>query len=252
MRVAVILLLVSTSISTSAFGQMRGGARMGFGGGRVVGGRSGVFVGRPVSTIPQAGRPFFPGAPASVTFRGQCGFAPCFGPGFVRFGRFGHFRHGFARFGFSPFGFSQFGGFSPFFWGGGWAGAYPYAYPYSNDYDYAAEQQQPAPTTVVQQPALPQMLEVTIVDKRDERQNESEPAAPVGGKTQRGSAERSRQAAIFVFKDGWRKQLANYAITGGQLIDVTNGKVFRVPLDNIDWRKTFEANQKAGRKITLP
>jgi hypothetical protein len=247
MRVAILLLLLSTSL----FAQMRGGARMGFGGGGFGGhivsrGGPGGFVrpgfgGRPFSTISQGGRPFFPGA--RVTSLGPCRFSPCFGSGFGRFGRFGHFRHGFGRFGF---GFSPFG-FSPFLWGGG------FGYPFFGDYDYSAEQQQPAPTTVVQQPALPQTLEVTIVDRRgeqqySEQQNESESAPPARGKTR----QRSRQPAIFVFKDGWRKELSNYAVTGGQLIDVTNGKVFRVPLDNIDWRKTFEANQKAGRKITLP
>jgi hypothetical protein len=237
MRVAIILLLVSTS----AFGQVRGGARMGFGGGRVVqGGRPGVFIrpgfhGGGGPFIPQAGRPFFPGVPARVPSGGACGFTPCFNSGFVRFGHFGHFHHGFARFGFSPF-----------FWGGGFVSAYPYAYPFYGDYDYAAGQQEPAPTTIVQQPALPQTLEVTIVDKRDEQNYESEPATPARGKP------RQRLPAIFIFKDGWRKELGNYAISRGQLIDVTNGKVFRVPLDNIDWPKTFEANQRAGRKITLP
>jgi hypothetical protein len=58
--------------------------------------------------------------------------------------------------------------------------------------------------------------------------------------------------AIFVFKDGSRKELANYAIMRGELIDITGGKILRIPLESLDREKTLEANAKAGREITLP
>jgi hypothetical protein len=33
---------------------------------------------------------------------------------------------------------------------------------------------------------------------------------------------------------------------------VTDGKIFRIPLEKLDREKTLEANAKAGREITLP
>jgi hypothetical protein len=234
MRVAIILLL----LSTSALGQMRGGARMGFGGHGVIVHRPGVVFNNGVRVVggfggfPINGGPFVPGVPASVTSLGPCGFTPCFRP---------FFRHGFRRFGVSPF-------IGNGFFGGGFVSAYPIAVPMYND--YATE---PQLQVMVQQPTEPQRLEITIVDKRGENETQSNPAEAAPETPKRNHASDSRRKpAIFVFKDGWRKELANYAITGGQLIDVTNGKVFRVPLEKIDWRKTFEANARAGRKITLP
>jgi hypothetical protein len=245
MRVAIIVLL----LSTSAFTQMRGGARMGFGGGRGFGGGHIVHHGgpavffnpgfnQPLGIIPQAGRPFFPGVPASVTSLGPCGFTPCF------------FNHGFRHFGFSPF-------FGNGFFGGG----FPVAVPVPIYTDYAAYSQPqvgyagyPQPQVMVQQPSEPQRLEVTIVDRRSEKENESNPveAAPKSPKPHDDDPGPPTTPAIFVFKDGTQKELANYAIMRGQLIDVSDGKIFRIPLENIDREKTLDANAKAGREIALP
>jgi hypothetical protein len=38
----------------------------------------------------------------------------------------------------------------------------------------------------------------------------------------------------------------------GQLIDVTEGKIYRIPLETVDREKTLAANAKAGREIQLP
>jgi hypothetical protein len=234
MRVAIIVLLLSTSV----FAQMRGGARMGFRGGGggffrphgVVGNRPSAFfhrgVVRPLGVIPQAGRPFFHGVPASVTSLGPCGFTPCFRP---------FFRHGFNRFGAFPF------------WGGIWGGGY--AYPVDYGSNYVTEPQQP----MVQQPSEPQRLEIVVVDQREDKQKESTqgesaPANP----THNDDPYPPATPAVFIFKDGSRKELANYAIMRGQLIDVTDGKIFRIPLEKIDREKTLEANAKAGREIQLP
>lgn len=262
MRVAIILLI----LSTSTFGQMRGGARMGFGGGRGFGGGHvvsrggpGVIVHRPgvvfnngvrfvggFGNFPFNNGPFFPGVPASVLSLGPCGFTPCFNSGFVRFG------HGFRHFGFSPF-------FGNGFFGGGFGGGFPVAVPIYSDYaaysqpqaDYAGYSQ---PQVMVQQPAEPQRLEITLVDRRSEKENESNPAeaAPKNPKGNYDDPGPPTTPAIFVFKDGTRKELANYAIMRGQLIDVTDGKIFRIPLENIDREKTLDANAKAGREIALP
>jgi hypothetical protein len=234
MRVAIILLL----LSASAFGQMRGGGRVGFGGRFAPQGRPGVFfhggVARPLSSIPQAGRPFFPGVPASVTSLGPCGFTPCFSP-FFRNGFF--FRHGFRHFHSFPF------------WGGVWGGGYPIYY--GSDYYGSDYQTQPQP--IVQQPSEPQRVEIVVLDQRSGKQKDSEPAeaAPARPKYN-DDPDPPASPAIFVFKDGSRKELANYAIMRGQLIDVTDGKIFRIPLEKLDRDKTLEMNAKAGRAIQLP
>jgi hypothetical protein len=238
MRVAIILLLLSTSAVT----QMRGGARVGFGGGRGFGGGHIVHHGgpavffnpgfnQPLGIIPQAGRPFFPGVPASVTSLGPCGFTPCF------------FNHGFRHFGFSPF-------FGNGFFGGGFASTFPVAVPVPVYNDYGTE---PQPQIMVQQPPEPQRLEITIVDRRGEKENGSHPAEAAPETPKRNDVpDAPTTPAIFVFKDGSRKELANYAIMRGELIDVTDGKIFRIPLEKLDREKTLEANAKAGREITLP
>jgi len=207
-----------------------GGFRGGFGHHGVVINRPGVFfhggVNRPLGVIRQAGRPFFPGVPASVTSLGPCGFAPCFQT---------FSRHGFRHFRSFPI------------WGGGvWGGGY--AVPVYYGSDYMSE-----PQPVVQQPALPQTLEITIVDRRGEKQNESEPAKPERVDPRHNDVpDPPATPAIFVFKDGSRKELVNYAIMRGQLIDVTDGKIFRIPLETLDREKTLAANAKAGREIQLP
>jgi hypothetical protein len=227
MRVAIIVLLLSTSVVAQMRGT-RGGFRGGFPHHGGVIHRPGVFHHGAGPLIPQAGRPFFPGVPASVTSLGPCGFTPCFQP---------FFKHGFRRFGASPF------------FGGGFVGAYPVAVPIATYADYATVTQPP----VVQQPALPQSLEITIVDRRGEKQNEAEPAEPERVNPSRNDdPDRPSPPAIFIFKDGSRKELANYAIMRGQLIDVTDGKLFRIPLETLDREKTLMANAKAGRAIQLP
>lgn len=238
MRVAIIVLLLSTSV----FAQMRGGARMGFRGGGGFFRPHGVIVNQPSAffhrggVIPQAGRPFFHGVPASVTSLGPCGFTPC--SPFFRNGFF--FRHGFRHFSSFPF------------WGGIWGGGYAYPVYYGSDYygsDYMTQPQQP----MVQQPSEPQRLEIVVVDEREEKQKESTRGerAPANPKYN-DDPDPPAIPAIFIFRDGSRKELANYAIMRGQLIDVTDGKIFRIPLEKIDREKTLAANAKAGREIQLP
>lgn len=227
MRLTHLAVVIVLLMGASSVAQMRGGARTGFRGARsgvVVAPHHGVrFVGG-FNNRPFFHRPFFPGVPASVTSLGPCGFTPCFHPFF----RFGHgFRH-----------FNSF----PIIWGGGiWDSSY-YA---TSDSAYATEAQpqvQPAPV-------LPSQLEVTIVDQRGEQKDSpAVKSQPTDSKLSDAPAE----PAIFIFKDGTRKELANFAIMRGQLIDVTDGKIFRIPLEKLDREATLAANAKAGREIQLP
>jgi hypothetical protein len=254
MRIAIVfLLLVSSSVA-----QMRGhfggggfGGR-GFGGGGFHGpgvarfggfghgvGFRGNGFGHPFpGSFGFNGGPFFPGVPASVTSLGPCGFTPCFG----RFG-FGHFGHsGFRRFGFSPF----FGGG---FWGGYpiFVGGYPY-YGDGVDNGYPVDQQ-----SMVPQPVGPQQLEITIVDKRHEHDEEDgddassarDPESPRNSNLSDAPIE----PTIFILVDGTRRDLRNFAIMRGQLVDLSDGKIFRIPIEKVDWKRTLAANAEAGHEI---
>jgi hypothetical protein len=130
-----------------------------------------------------------------------------------------------------------------------------YGYPvYYSDYAYP-EQQPQAPEPTVQQETQPQRVEIVVVDKRDEEKKKAEEEAAL-----KEAAEPKKSAltaapeepAIFIFKDGSRKELANFAVMGGNLYDLSEGKVFKVPLSTIDREATLEANAKMGREIQLP
>jgi hypothetical protein len=260
MRIAMILLL----LATSAVAQMRGMAagRGGFGGGRGFhgpgpgfshGARFGggfhgpgiVFRGNGFGRgIPFpgsfSGQPFFHGVPASVTSLGPCGFTPCF-----------------KSFGFGRFGFRRFG-FSPFFGGGFWGG-YPivaYDDSYSSAYypsGYADEPEPMVQQPMIQQPAIPQQLEITIVDKRHEpKDNDPDPLVPGDDSPnvdKLPDPDPPADPMIFIFRDGSRKDLRNFAIMRGQLVDLSDGKIFRIPLEKIDWDKTLAVNAEAGHEI---
>jgi hypothetical protein len=247
MRIAMILLL----LVTSATAQMRGMAGRGGFGARgfhgPVGVRPGGFghgvvfrgngFGRGIP-FPGSitGQPFFHGVPASVTSLGPCGFTPCF--------------HSFARpFGFRRFGFRHFG-VSPFFNSGFWGG-YPIfvgGYPYYGDYvdngSYPAEQQ-----PMVQQPVGPQQLEITIVDKRHEEDPDDSSARDPESPKDSNLSDAPIEPTIFILRDGTRKDLRNFAIMRGQLVDLSDGKIFRIPLEKVDWQKTLAANAEAGHEI---
>jgi hypothetical protein len=45
--------------------------------------------------------------------------------------------------------------------------------------------------------------------------------------------------------------MTSFAIMDGQLIDLSKGKIFRIPLEQIDRKATLAANAKAGREIQL-
>jgi hypothetical protein len=167
--------------------------------------------------------PFFKGVPASVTPLGPCGFTPCFRPS-VRF----DFEHGFRHFNSFPV------------WGGFWDGGYAFS-----ESDYAVDPQPEDQQTSL----LPSKLEVTIVDQREDKESDD----PAAKKLPNAKLiEIPTEPAIFIFKDGTRKEMTSFAITGGQLIDLSKGKVFRTPLDRINRKATLAANARAGHEIQLP
>jgi hypothetical protein len=130
-----------------------------------------------------------------------------------------------------------------------------YGYPvYYSDYPYDVQQQPPQPQPVYNE-AQPQKLELVIVDKRDEekRAKENEEAVKAAAEPKKSNlSDPPERPAIFVFKDGTRKELANFAVMAGNLYDLSDGKMVKIAMNTLDREATIAANEKAGREILLP
>jgi hypothetical protein len=130
-----------------------------------------------------------------------------------------------------------------------------YGYPvYYSDYSYEVQPQQQQPQPVYNE-AQPQKLEIVIVDKRDQekRVKENEEAVKAAAEPKQSNlSDPPEQPAIFVFKDGNRKELANYAVMAGNLYDLSDGKMVKIAMNTLDREATIAANEKAGREISLP
>jgi hypothetical protein len=130
-----------------------------------------------------------------------------------------------------------------------------YGYPvYYSDYSYA----QPEPQVqqpVVEKEAPPQKVEIVIVDKRDEEKKQAALEADLKAAAEPRKSELNsapEEPAIFVFKDGTRKELANFAVMAGNLYDLSDGRMFKIALNTVDRDATLAANAQAGRAIQLP
>jgi hypothetical protein len=117
---------------------------------------------------------------------------------------------------------------------------YPYyGYPYfydgdDGDYaDYGQQVQQP-------EPAQPQVS----VSPEDNSQPHDSYRAPQG---QLQSAVEPTPKTTFVFRDGHKTEIQNYAIMGGNLFDLTNSAVMKkIPLALLDLDATRRANEANG------
>jgi hypothetical protein len=129
-----------------------------------------------------------------------------------------------------------------------------YTYPVYSDYSYA----QPEPQVqepLVEKEAPPQRVEIVIVDKREEEKKQAALEADLKAAAAPKKSDLSaapQDPAIFVFKDGSRKELANFAVMAGNLYDLSDGKMFKIALNTIDRDATLAANAQAGRAIQLP
>ncbi len=131
-----------------------------------------------------------------------------------------------------------------------------YSYPvYYSDYSY---QQQPEPQIqepVVAKEAPPQKVEIVIVDKREEEKKKEALEADLKAAAEPKKSDLNappEEPAIFVFKDGSRRELANFAVMAGNLYDLSDGRMFKIALNTIDRDATLAANAQAGRAIQLP
>jgi hypothetical protein len=190
------------------------------------------------------------GVPASVTSLGPEGFTPGINPLFpstgplinplqpsvqpvVRSG--GHHRGGHRS--------------APVYYG------YPVYYYSDSAYEQQPQQQMAEQQLAQPQPAQPQQLQIVLVDKRDEekRAKENEEAVKAAAEPRQSNlSSPPADPAIFIFKDGTRRELANFAVMSGNLYDLSDGKMVKIALNTIDRDATLEANARAGREIQLP
>lgn len=131
-----------------------------------------------------------------------------------------------------------------------------YAYPvYYSDYSYQQQPERQVQEPVVVKEAPPQKVEIVIVDKRDEEKKKEALEADLKAAAEPKKSELNaapEEPAIFVFKDGSRKELANFAVMAGNLYDLSDGRMFKIALNTIDREATLAANAQAGRAIQLP
>lgn len=130
-----------------------------------------------------------------------------------------------------------------------------YTYPvYYSDYSYQQLEPQ-VQEPVVEKEAPPQKVEIVIVDKRDEEKKKEALEADLKAAAEPKKSELNsapEDPAIFIFKDGSRKELANFAFMAGNLYDLSGGRMFKIALNTIDREATLAANAKVGRTIQLP
>jgi hypothetical protein len=210
------------------------------------------------SLSPQHGFHNPPGVPASATSLGPQGFTP-------KFDRFNHFNPNFRRFGDGRLhqrDIVSLPAIVPTYW-------YPYVFPNGVpdvDLSYSDQSQVSAGQQVYpQQPmssgaqGYPQQApQVIIIDNRgvhDATQDERAalaPAEPPAVVVTSPAAEESRVTTLVIFRDGTRKELLNYAIMGKEFIDLSNGRMRRYPLSDVDVQATIKENNERGVDFRLP
>ena len=184
------------------------------------------------------------GVPPSVTSLGRRGFTPAF-PTCCFTGvspaqpnptlNFHHHHHG---------------GFVP------WGGTVVYAVPSYGYYDSGETAEAPPEEQYNGGP--------TIFDRRGpgtaatptpsstEARNEPEPAPnPVPQATEEAPAKEQPQT-VLVFKDGHQLEVANYAIVGSTLYDLTDGRRHKIALTDLDLNQTSKQNDDRGIDFQVP
>jgi hypothetical protein len=57
---------------------------------------------------------------------------------------------------------------------------------------------------------------------------------------------------VLVFKDGHQLEVANYAIVGSTLYDLTGGRRQKIPLADLDLTATAKQNEDRGVDFRIP
>jgi hypothetical protein len=198
-----------------------------------------------VTSFGFGGSPGFHGVPPSVTSPnfGRIPFQPHPGFGFPHPG-FG-FRHG-----------HNHGFVNPAF-----GGAYyvPYAYPAyvmdpgsydSMETDYAAPPNSDQSGSEQIRHEL-DALRSTVEDYRDELRSDLKKERPAP-KPEVEQPAANQPKTVLVFRDGHQMEIVNYAIVGGTLYDLSEGRTKKVELAELDLPATVKQNDDRGVNFQLP
>jgi hypothetical protein len=203
-----------------------------------------------VTSFGFGGHPGFRGVPASVTSQGFGAGSNFRGvPGHVTSFGFGA-RNGFHE---RPFGHGRrhihrpFVVYSPYY--GGYAYA-PYAYPYYlNDEDYSDSAAYQAPASDYRDSDTRDEDDRQVLDQ-DYRAGLNRPREQSADRTPEPVA--SQPSTVLIFKDGHQQEVSNYAIIGGTLYDLSEGRSKKVQLADLDLTATAKENDQRGVEFQLP
>ncbi len=84
-------------------------------------------------------------------------------------------------------------------------------------------------------------------DSREETRNEAPPHATISA----NGNESSDVTTVLIFKDGFQREVSNYAIMG-QYVYVFSGDRRKIPLSEIDIDATKKANEDRGTEFSIP
>ena len=183
------------------------------------------------------------GVPPSVTSLGRRGYTPAFPTCCFR--------------GVSPaiptstfnFHHHHHGSFSPF------AGPVIYAVPTYGYYDSGEQAEAPPDEQYNGGP--------TIFDRRGPGTNPAPLPSPTEGRNQpepptgpasppEESPAKDQPATVLVFKDGHQLEVANYAIVGSTLYDLSDGRRHKIALADLDLNATAKQNDDRGIDFQIP
>jgi hypothetical protein len=192
------------------------------------------------------------GTPPSVTSLGPLGYTPGFNPAFP---------NSRPTFGFSPFQ-PQNGrhrhhgnGFVPWGWGVGYY-AVPYGYYDQGDEaaDAQPEDQYNGGPTIFDRRGLGRVPKPPDTAYADRTPAESASAAPEPESTPQPEIAPAPEQpqTVLVFKDGHQVEVANYAIVGTTLYDLSDGRRHKIPLSDLDLDATTKENDQRGIDFQVP
>jgi hypothetical protein len=79
-----------------------------------------------------------------------------------------------------------------------------------------------------------------------------EPEPPPAPQTEEPTAAKDQPQTVLVFKDGRQLEVANYAIVGSTLFDLTGGRRHKIALADLDLTATAKQNDERGLDFQLP
>lgn len=136
----------------------------------------------------------------------------------------------------------RYGFYSPFY--GGYYNAVPYAYPY-----YLTDEEE-----YVDDPGYDPRATRDYADRQQLNEDyRAEVSAPREQQTPTPAEPVVAQpSTVLIFKDGHQQEVANYAIVGSTLYELSDGRSKKVQLDDLDLQATVKENDERGVEFQLP